>query len=47
MNASSRDPNEAERVARKKLAGADKITAVELSKKELMALNIIEGDVRF
>jgi hypothetical protein len=41
------DRNEAERIARKKLAGADRITAIELSKKELMALNIIEGGVRF
>ena len=40
------DRNEAERLARKKLVGADKITAVELSQAELRALNINEGDVR-
>jgi hypothetical protein len=42
-----RDRNEAERIARKKLVGADKITAVELSRAELRALNIQQGDVRF
>jgi hypothetical protein len=41
-----RDRNEAERIARKKLVGADKITAVELSWAELRALNMNEGDVR-
>ena len=41
-----RDRNEAERIARKKLVGADKITAVELSRADLRALNINEGDVR-
>ena len=41
------DWNEAEEIARKKLVGADKITAVELTRAELTALNINEGDVRF
>ena len=41
-----RDRNEAEGIARKKLVGADTITAIELSKTELNALNIMEGDVR-
>jgi hypothetical protein len=41
-----RDRNEAEEIARKKLVGADKITAVELSRAQLTALNIIQGDVR-
>ena len=41
------DRNEAERIARKKLVGADTITAVELTRAELTALNINEGDVRF
>ena len=41
-----RDRNEAEAIARKKLVGADTIIAVELSRAELMALNINEGDVR-
>jgi hypothetical protein len=40
------DRNEAEGIARKKLVGADKITAVELSRAELRALNMNEGDVR-
>ena len=41
-----RDRNEAEGIARKKLVGADTITAIELSKAELNALNVMEGDVR-
>ena len=41
-----RDRNEAEEIARKKLVGADKITAVELSRAQLAALSIIQGDVR-
>jgi hypothetical protein len=41
-----RDRNEAEEIARKKLVGADKITAVELSRAQLAVLNIIQGDVR-
>ena len=41
-----RDRNEAEEIARKKLVGADKITAVELSRAQLVVLNIIQGDVR-
>ncbi len=41
-----RDRNEVEEIARKKLVGADKITAVELSRAQLTALNIIQGDVR-
>ena len=40
------DRNAAEEIARKKLVGADTIIAVELSRAELMALNINEGDVR-
>jgi len=40
------DRNEAEGIARKKLVGADTITAIELSKAELNALNVMEGDVR-
>ena len=40
------DRNAAEEIARKKLVGADTILAVELSRAELMALNINEGDVR-
>jgi hypothetical protein len=41
-----RDRWAAERIARKKLVGADTITATELSRAELKALNIMEGDVR-
>jgi hypothetical protein len=41
-----RDRNEAEGIARKKLVGADTITAIELSKAELNTLNVMEGDVR-
>jgi hypothetical protein len=41
-----RDRNHAEEIARKKLAGADMITAVELSRAQLAALNINPGDVR-
>ena len=41
-----RDRKAAEEIAHKKLAGADTITAVELSRAELRALNIIQGDVR-
>ena len=40
------DRRAAERIARKKLVGADKITATELSPAELKALNIMEGGVR-
>jgi hypothetical protein len=39
--------NEAEEIARKKLVGADKITAVELSRAQLAALNIKQGDIVF
>ena len=42
-----RDRNEAEEIARKKLVGADKITAVELSRAQLAALNIKQGDIVF
>jgi hypothetical protein len=42
-----RDRNEAEKIARKKLVGADKITAVELSRAQLAALNIKQGDIVF
>jgi hypothetical protein len=41
------DRNAAEEIARKKLVGADNITAVELSRAELVALKIKQGDVRF
>ena len=40
------DRNEAEGIARKKLVGADTITAVELSLVELRTLKIARGDVR-
>jgi hypothetical protein len=40
------DRNEAEGIARKKLVGADTITAVELSPAELRALKILQGAVR-
>lgn len=42
-----RDQKEAEEIARKKLIGADTITATELSRAELMALKIGDGDVFF
>src|SRR5258708_36296539 len=41
------DRNEAEEIARKKLVGADTITAVELSRAQLAALNIKQGDIVF
>ena len=41
------DRNAAEEIARKKLVGADKITAVELSRAQLAALNIKQGDIVF
>ena len=37
---------EAEEIALKRLVGADEITAIELSRAELAALNLKEGDVR-
>jgi hypothetical protein len=40
------DPEEAKAIARKKLVGADEITATELSRAEIKALNLKEGDVR-
>jgi hypothetical protein len=42
-----RDRRKAEEIARKKLVGADKITAVELSRAQLAALNIKQGDIVF
>jgi hypothetical protein len=41
-----RGRRKAEEIAREKLVGADKITAVELSRAQLAALNIKRGDVR-
>jgi hypothetical protein len=40
------DRSEAEEIARKKLIGADTITVIELSRADLVALNIKKGDVR-
>jgi hypothetical protein len=37
---------EAEEIARKRLVGADEITATELSRAELAVRNLREGDVR-
>jgi hypothetical protein len=41
-----RDRRAAEGIAREKLVGADTITATELSRAELKALNVMQGDVR-
>jgi hypothetical protein len=41
-----RDRKEAEEIARKKLVGADTIIVVELSRAELIGLNLNEGEVR-
>jgi hypothetical protein len=40
------DLEEAKAIASKKLVGADEITATELSRAEIRALNLKEGDVR-
>jgi len=40
------DLEEAKAIASKKLVGADQITANELSRAEMKALNLKEGDVR-
>jgi hypothetical protein len=39
------DPEKAQAIARDKLVGADNITAIEISGKELRALNLRDGDV--
>jgi hypothetical protein len=40
------DLEEAKAVASEKLIGADEITAIKLSRAEIKALNLKEGDVR-
>jgi hypothetical protein len=40
------DLEEARAIASKKLIGADEITAIELSRAEMKALNLKKGDVR-
>jgi hypothetical protein len=40
------DPEEAKAIASKMLIGADEITAKELSRAEMKALNLKKGDVR-